>query len=67
MPLTPTMLLIPSAIPRLLAGKASVMIAAELASRHAAPTPCTIRKAIRNVAPARPFSQSTVSTSDAAV
>ena len=44
MPLTPTMLLIPSAIPRLLAGKASVMIAAELASRQAAPTPCTIRQ-----------------------
>ena len=47
MPLTPTMLLIPSAIPRWLAGNASVMIAAELASRKAPPTPCTIRNTIR--------------------
>ena len=46
-PLTPTMLLIPSAIPRWLAGKASVRIAAELASRHAPPMPCTSRKPIR--------------------
>ena len=46
-PLTPTMLLIPSAIPRWLAGNASVMIAAAFASRNAAPTPCTIRKTIR--------------------
>ncbi len=43
-PLTPTMLLMPSAMPRWLAGKASVMIAAALASRNAAPTPCTMRK-----------------------
>ena len=47
MPLTPTMLLIPSAMPRWLAGKASVMIAAELASRQAPPSPCTIRNTIR--------------------
>jgi hypothetical protein len=46
-PLTPTMLLIPSAIPRWLAGNASVMIAAALASRHAPPTPCRSRKTIR--------------------
>ena len=46
-PLTPTMLLMPSAIPRWLAGNASVMIAAALASRHAPPMPCTIRKPIR--------------------
>ena len=39
MPLTPTMLLIPSAMPRWLAGKASVRIAAELASRQAAADP----------------------------
>ena len=44
MPLTPTMLLMPSAIPRWLAGNASVRIAAEFASRNAAPTPCTTRK-----------------------
>ena len=47
MPLTPTMLLMPSAMPRWLAGKASVMIAAAFASRNAAPTPCTMRKTIR--------------------
>ena len=47
MPLTPTMLLIPSAIPRWLAGNASVRIAAEFASRNAPPIPCTIRKTIR--------------------
>ena len=48
------MLLIPSAIPRWLAGKASVRIAAELASRKAAPTPCTMRKTIRYSAPVAP-------------
>ena len=47
MPLTPTMLLIPSAMPRWCAGKASVMIAAALASRQAPPMPCTMRKTIR--------------------
>ncbi len=47
MPLTPTMLLIPSAMPRWLEGKASVMIAAALASRQAPPRPWTIRKTIR--------------------
>ena len=66
-PLTPTMLLMPSAIPRWLAGNASVRIAAELASRKAAPTPCTMRKTIRYSAPARPVIQSTVSNSEAIV
>ena len=46
-PLTPTMLLMPSAIPRWFSGNASVMIAAEFASRNAAPTPWTTRKMIR--------------------
>ena len=46
-PLTPTMLLIPSAIPRWLAGNASVMIAAALASRQAPPIPWTMRNTIR--------------------
>ena len=41
------MLLIPSAIPRWLAGNASVRIAAEFASRQAPPIPCTTRNAIR--------------------
>jgi hypothetical protein len=40
---TGPLLLIPSAIPRWLAGKASVRIAAEFASRHAPPMPCTTR------------------------
>jgi hypothetical protein len=47
MPLTPTMLLIPSAIPRWFCGNASVMIAAALAIRQAPPMPCTIRNTIR--------------------
>ncbi len=46
-PLTPTMLLMPSAMPRWFSGKASVMIAAALAIRHAPPMPWTIRKMIR--------------------
>src|SRR3954462_13080625 len=53
-PLTPTMLLMPSAIPRWWAGNASVMIAAALASRQEPPIPCTIRKTMRDVAPPRP-------------
>ncbi len=66
-PLTPTMLLIPSAIPRWFAGNASVRIAAEFASRNAAPTPCTMRNTTRYIAPACPVSQSTVRISDAIV
>ncbi len=66
-PETPTMLLIPRAMPRWLAGNASVMIAAELASRQAAPTPWTMRNTIRNSAPSLPVSQSTVRISEATV
>src|SRR6202020_1056703 len=40
------MALIPSAVPRWLAGKASVRIAVELANRNAPPIPCTIRQMI---------------------
>ena len=47
MPLTPTMLLIPSAMPRWFGGNASVMIAPALASRQAPPMPWTMRNAIR--------------------
>ncbi len=47
MPLTPTMLLMPSAMPRWFSGNASVMIAAALAIRHAPPIPCTILNTIR--------------------
>ncbi len=66
-PLTPTMLLIPSAIPRWLGGNASVRIAAELAIRKAPPTPWTRRKMTRYIAPEVPVSQHTVNASDAAV
>ena len=66
-PLTPTMLLIPSAIPRWLAGNASVMIAAALASRHAPPMPCTIRKHDEVRRAARPVIQSTARMSEATV
>jgi hypothetical protein len=41
------MLLIPSAIPRWLAGNASVMIAAAFASRQAPPMPWTTRQTMR--------------------
>ena len=61
------MLLMPSAMPRWLAGNASVMIAAALASRKAAPTPWTMRNTIRYSAPERPVIQSTVSSSEASV
>ena len=67
MPLMPTTLLIPSARPRWFSGKASVRMATELATRKAAPTPCTIRKEMSQSAPARPWSQSIVSSSDATV
>ena len=67
MPLTPTMLLIPSAMPRWLAGKASVRIAAELASRQAPPIPWTMRKPIRKRAPSVPVIQSIASISEATV
>ena len=68
MPLTPTMLLIPSAMPRWLAGKASVMIAAALASRQAPPTPWTIAEDDQVQRPRRcPVIQSTASSSEATV
>ncbi len=66
-PLTPTTLLSPSAMPRWWGGNASVMIAAALASRQAPPMPCTMRNTIRYVAPDRPVIQSTASSNDAAV
>ena len=66
-PLTPTMLLMPSAIPRWFAGNASVMIAAAFASRQAPPMPWTTRRPIRYAAPSRPCIQSMASNSDAIV
>ena len=49
--------LMPSAVPRWLAGKASVRIAVELANRNAPPMPCTTRQMISHSAPALPCSQ----------
>ena len=46
-PLIAATLLIPSASPRWFAGKASVRMAAELATRKAAPTPCMTRNTTR--------------------
>ena len=68
MPLTPTMLLMPSAMPRWLAGNASVRIAAELASRkrRADPLDDAEHDQIES-RPARPVIQSTVRSSEATV
>ena len=52
-------LLMPSPSPRLSAGKASVMIAEELAKSMAPPTPWPIRIEINHKAPAVPWSQVT--------
>jgi hypothetical protein len=51
----------PSAVPRWLAGNASVRIAVELANRNAPPIPCTTRQMISHNAPATPCIQVTVS------
>ena len=59
--------LMPSAVPRWLAGKASVRIAVELANRNAPPMPCTTRQMISHRAPAVPCSQVTASRIEATV
>ena len=56
-PATAATPLMPSARPRWLAGKASVMIALELANSIAPPTPCRARMMISHIAPALPFIQ----------
>ena len=53
----PATMLSPSARPRWWAGKASVMIALELAISRAPPTPCRTRMMISQRAPAVPVSQ----------
>ena len=53
--------LMPSAMPRRLAGKASVRIAVELANSIAAPMPCTSRQPISHSAPPAPCIGSTAS------
>ena len=57
----------PSAVPRWLAGNASVRIAVELANRNAPPMPCTTRQMISHSAPATPCIQVTVRKIEATV
>ena len=63
-PLMAATWLMPSAMPRSPSGKASVSIAAEFAMRSAAPTPWKTRITTSQRAPAVPFSQVTVSSSE---
>ena len=53
-PAMPATMLIPIAMPRLAAGKASVRIAVELAISSAPPMPWTTRQAISQIAPPAP-------------
>ncbi|CAM5664047.1 hypothetical protein KAURM247S_02355 [Kitasatospora aureofaciens] len=57
-PAMPATMLTPSAVPRCRAGKASVMIAAELAISIEPPTACTTRQPISHSAPGPPCSGS---------
>ncbi len=67
MPATPTMLLMPSAMPRWLLGNASVRIAGEFAKRNAPPTPCPRRMPTMNAPAAAPWSQFTDSSTENSV
>ena len=58
-PLVAATPLIPSAMPRWLAGKASVRIADELAKTIAPPTPWKIRTTMSQMAPSAPVIQVT--------
>jgi len=58
-PATAAMPLMPMALPRSSGGKASVMIAVELANRKAPPTPWKTRMMMIHSAPAGPVSQVT--------
>ena len=58
--------LIPNAMPRLSAGKASVRMAVEFAISIAPPTPCTTRQPISQRAPSEPSNGSSASSTDAA-
>ena len=66
-PEMPAIWLMPSAMPRLLAGNASVRIAAELAISIAPPNACTIRQPISHIAPRPPVSGSSDSAIEASV
>ena len=66
-PEMPQIWLMPSAMPRWWAGKASVRIAAELAISIAPPNACTIRQTISQSAPGGPVSGSRDSATEASV
>ncbi len=57
----------PSAVPRWLAGNASVRMAVELANRNAPPMPCKTRQPISHSAAGTPCIQVTASRMDAKV
>ncbi len=57
LPAMPAMTLMPSAVPRCLAGKASVRIAVELAKISAPPMPWTTRQPISQSAAVAPWSK----------
>ena len=59
--------LMPSAVPRWVAGNASVRMAVELANRNAPPMPCTIRHRISHSAAAVPCCQVMVRKSEPTV
>ena len=59
-PAMAAMAFMPRAVPRWLAGNASVRIAAELANRNAPPMPCTTRQMISHKAAELPCIQVTV-------
>ena len=66
-PEIPAIWLMPSAMPRWLAGNASVRIAAELAISIAPPKACTTRQPISHSAPPPPVSGSSDSAIEASV
>jgi len=66
-PAMPAIWLMPSAMPRWRAGKASVRMAAALAISMAPPTACTSRQAISQMAPGGPVYGSSESAIEASV
>lgn len=66
-PATAETMLVPSAMPRWLAGNASVRIADDDAMSIAPPTPCTTRQAISHTAPPPTWNGSTDSATAATV
>ncbi len=64
---TPAMMLKPRANPRFSGGKASVRMAVELAINRAPPTPWTIRRPMRTLAPVVPENGISASPNEATV